>query len=199
VCRGHDHAAADQADPGADRRSDGGRDTGSTYENRTNLAPAFLEQVVRKYEGTRLGRQELYEQGRVHHLGAFPQLEDQMCGFVPADRHASVATTVSGSYTGSATRRPRHPALRLRRDCDITRGLIGSQETAGFAATATTTYSISKTGTTAGTMVSPAGRRQQPLRWARRQPTWRATSYRRCAGVVNATLANLAWTFVGSH
>src|SRR5438128_10966628 len=27
----------------------------------------------------------LYEQGRVHHLGAFPQLEDQMCGFVPAD------------------------------------------------------------------------------------------------------------------
>jgi phage terminase large subunit-like protein len=23
----------------------------------------------------------LYEQGRVHHLGAFPQLEDQMCGF----------------------------------------------------------------------------------------------------------------------
>jgi len=26
----------------------------------------------------------LYEQGRVHHLGVFPQLEDQMCGFVPA-------------------------------------------------------------------------------------------------------------------
>jgi phage terminase large subunit-like protein len=26
----------------------------------------------------------LYEQGRVHHLGSFPQLEDQMCGFVPA-------------------------------------------------------------------------------------------------------------------
>ena len=26
----------------------------------------------------------LYEQGRVHHVGAFPQLEDQMCGFVPA-------------------------------------------------------------------------------------------------------------------
>jgi len=32
---------------------------GSTYENRANLAPAFLEQIVRKYEGTRLGRQEL--------------------------------------------------------------------------------------------------------------------------------------------
>ncbi|MDE2469813.1 MAG: DNA-packaging protein [Bradyrhizobium sp.] len=32
---------------------------GSTYDNRANLAPAFLEQMVRKYEGTRLGRQEL--------------------------------------------------------------------------------------------------------------------------------------------
>lgn len=32
---------------------------GRTIENRTNLAPAFLEQIVRRYEGTRLGRQEL--------------------------------------------------------------------------------------------------------------------------------------------
>lgn len=32
---------------------------GSTYENRDNLAPAFFEQIVSKYEGTRLGRQEL--------------------------------------------------------------------------------------------------------------------------------------------
>lgn len=32
---------------------------GSTYENRENLAPAFLAQIVSKYEGTRMGRQEL--------------------------------------------------------------------------------------------------------------------------------------------
>ena len=32
---------------------------GSTYENRANLAVAFLDQIVRQYEGTRLGRQEL--------------------------------------------------------------------------------------------------------------------------------------------
>src|SRR6266540_2993850 len=32
---------------------------GSTFENIENLAPAFIEQVVTKYEGTRLGRQEL--------------------------------------------------------------------------------------------------------------------------------------------
>lgn len=33
---------------------------GSTYENRANLAPQFIETVVRRYEGTRLGRQELH-------------------------------------------------------------------------------------------------------------------------------------------
>ena len=32
---------------------------GTTYENRANLAAAFFDRVVRKYEGTRLGRQEL--------------------------------------------------------------------------------------------------------------------------------------------
>lgn len=32
---------------------------GSTYDNRDNLAPAFLAEIVNKYEGTRLGRQEL--------------------------------------------------------------------------------------------------------------------------------------------
>jgi phage terminase large subunit-like protein len=32
---------------------------GSTYDNQENLAPAFIEKIIRKYEGTRLGRQEL--------------------------------------------------------------------------------------------------------------------------------------------
>jgi phage terminase large subunit-like protein len=32
---------------------------GSTFENEPNLAPAFLAQIARRYEGTRLGRQEL--------------------------------------------------------------------------------------------------------------------------------------------
>jgi predicted phage terminase large subunit-like protein len=32
---------------------------GSTDENKANLAPAFLEKIVAKYQGTRLGRQEL--------------------------------------------------------------------------------------------------------------------------------------------
>lgn len=32
---------------------------GSTFENRSNLAGAFLDNIVKKYSGTRLGRQEL--------------------------------------------------------------------------------------------------------------------------------------------
>lgn len=33
---------------------------GSTYENKANLSPQFLEAIKNKYEGTRLGKQELY-------------------------------------------------------------------------------------------------------------------------------------------
>lgn len=32
---------------------------GTTYDNRENLPPSFFSQIVRRYEGTRLGRQEL--------------------------------------------------------------------------------------------------------------------------------------------
>lgn len=32
---------------------------GTTYDNRANLAPSFMKEILRKYEGTRLGRQEL--------------------------------------------------------------------------------------------------------------------------------------------
>ena len=32
---------------------------GTTYQNRANLAPGFLDAILKRYEGTRLGRQEL--------------------------------------------------------------------------------------------------------------------------------------------
>jgi phage terminase large subunit-like protein len=37
---------------------------GNTFENEANLAPAALAQLRDKYEGTRLGRQELYAEIR---------------------------------------------------------------------------------------------------------------------------------------
>lgn len=44
--------------------------TGSTYENAANLAKAFFKKVIKKYEGTRLGRQELYAEILADTLGA---------------------------------------------------------------------------------------------------------------------------------
>ena len=37
--------------------------SGSTFDNKTNLAPHFLKKILAKYEGTRLGEQELF--GRI--------------------------------------------------------------------------------------------------------------------------------------
>jgi phage terminase large subunit-like protein len=34
--------------------------TGSTYDNQENLAPTFYQKIIKRYEGTRLGRQEIY-------------------------------------------------------------------------------------------------------------------------------------------
>jgi phage terminase large subunit-like protein len=48
---------------------------GTTYENRAYLAPAFFEFIIKKYEGTRLGRQEINAEllednpGALFHLG----------------------------------------------------------------------------------------------------------------------------------
>ena len=43
---------------------------GSTYHNRKNLAPSFFEQILKKYEGTRLGRQELMAELLLDNPGA---------------------------------------------------------------------------------------------------------------------------------
>ena len=57
----HDDAEADQAAPRAfeARRARHRHHQRSTYDNRDNLAATFFSQIVRQYEGTRLGRQEL--------------------------------------------------------------------------------------------------------------------------------------------
>lgn len=48
---------------------------GSTYENSANLAQAYLEEVRRAYEGTRLGRQEIYAEVLLDVAGALFQME----------------------------------------------------------------------------------------------------------------------------
>ena len=49
---------------------------GTTYENRDNLAAAFYSQIITKYEGTRLGRQELLAEVLDDNPGALFHLKD---------------------------------------------------------------------------------------------------------------------------
>jgi phage terminase large subunit-like protein len=60
---------------------------GSTYDNRQNLAVAFLSQIVARYEGTRLGRQELNAEILDDNPGALwkrQQIEDLRLSVAPA-------------------------------------------------------------------------------------------------------------------
>jgi len=79
-------------------------------------------------------------------------------------------------------------------------GLTGSQGTAGLAATATTTYSIRKNGSNAGTMVFAAGATTATFTMAS-ATTFMAGDVLTIVAPVSpdATLANLAWTLVGSQ
>ena len=113
---------------------------------------------------------------------------------------ASVATTVSGSYTGPTTANLVVQRYVFAGTVMFPTGLTGSQGTAGVAATATTTYSIKKNGTNVGTMVFAAGAMIATFS----MPS--ATTF--MAGDIltvvapaspDATLANLAWTLVGSQ
>jgi phage terminase large subunit-like protein len=49
---------------------------GSTYENRANLAQGFFDYVIRKYEGTRLGEQELNAKLLTDVVGALWKRDD---------------------------------------------------------------------------------------------------------------------------
>ncbi len=69
---------------------------GSTYENRANLAPAFFAGIVSRYEGTRIGRQEidgevlddaagmLFRRGLIDHVQAAPLLKRIVVAIDPA-------------------------------------------------------------------------------------------------------------------
>jgi phage terminase large subunit-like protein len=48
---------------------------GSTFDNAANLAPAFIEAIKARYEGTRLGRQELHAEMLGDTPGALSQLD----------------------------------------------------------------------------------------------------------------------------
>lgn len=73
---------------------------GSTFENEANLAPAFLQAIRERYEGTRLGRQELNAELLEEVQGALwtrAMLDDSRVKSVPELRRVVVAVDPSGT------------------------------------------------------------------------------------------------------
>jgi phage terminase large subunit-like protein len=67
---------------------------GTTYENRSNLAPAFFDAIIRQYEGTRLGRQELQAEVLEDNPGALwqrPRIDALRVATAPELRRVVVA------------------------------------------------------------------------------------------------------------
>lgn len=92
---------------------------GSTYDNRANLAGAFFEQIITRYEGTTLGRQELMgeliedvegalwtraliDQGRVREI---PGLIHIAVAIDPATTHGEDADQTGIAVAGTTSRR----------------------------------------------------------------------------------------------
>jgi hypothetical protein len=113
---------------------------------------------------------------------------------------ASVATIVTGSYSGPTTANLVVQRYVFAGTVMFPVGLTGSQGTAGVAATGTTSYSIKKNGANVGTMAFAAAATTATFSMAS------ATTF--MAGDIltvvapaspDTTLANLAWTLVGSQ
>lgn len=77
---------------------------GTTYENAANLAEAFLGELIKKYEGTRLGRQELRAEILDDNPDAFwkrAMIEGARVHRVPVLSRVVVAVDPPGSSTGA--------------------------------------------------------------------------------------------------
>ena len=58
--RRHHYAQAHRADTVAPQQARSTRHSGSTYDNKDNLPPAFMNGIIDQYDGTRLGQQEIH-------------------------------------------------------------------------------------------------------------------------------------------
>ncbi|HLM81068.1 MAG TPA: terminase family protein [Terriglobales bacterium] len=95
---------------------------GTSYENRANLAPAFLSKIITKYENTRLGRQELLAELLDDNPGALflqatidaarvdrePELVRIVGGIDPATTSGPDADDTGIVYAGRDNRKPPH-------------------------------------------------------------------------------------------
>jgi phage terminase large subunit-like protein len=75
---------------------------GSTHDNAENLAEAFFEEIITKYEGTTLGLQEIYAQLLDEAPGALWKRSNILRGDAPADCRIVVAIDPATSKTSTS-------------------------------------------------------------------------------------------------
>jgi phage terminase large subunit-like protein len=79
---------------------------GSTYDNRANLAKTFLTRILKKYEGTRLGRQELHAEVLDDNPGALwkrVELDDHRVRVKDVPELVRVVVAVDPAVSATAT------------------------------------------------------------------------------------------------
>ena len=79
------HTRGHKADRIVAEQNFGGAMVESTIRNVDQNAPVRMVVASRGKQLRAEPISALYEQHRVHHIGEFPQLEDQMCGWAPAE------------------------------------------------------------------------------------------------------------------
>jgi len=94
---------------------------GSTHENAANLAPVFLEQIANRYEGTRLGRQEIGGELLTDTPGALWTLAMIDAARLPADTILHLTRIVIGI----------DPAVSVGEDSDETGIIVAGIDAAG--------------------------------------------------------------------
>lgn len=90
--------------------------TGTSFENRANLEESWFTEHLRKYEGTRLGRQELHAElledyeGAFWHLAMFDRdrarLDQHGRPAVPGQKYICVSVDPATTFVTTATKKP---------------------------------------------------------------------------------------------
>ena len=79
---------------------------GTTYDNRENLSPTFMEQIINQYEGTRIGRQEILGQmveDVEGALWAMPMIDDHRIKLSTQPELERIIVAVDPAVTSNAS------------------------------------------------------------------------------------------------
>jgi len=107
---------------------------GSTYDNRANLAPAFLSTIIAKYEGTRIGRQELHAEMLEEAEGAlWTRSMLEKCVLEPADDISRIVVAIDPAITAKAESNETGIIVAGRQSARLGKGFVLADLSGRFA------------------------------------------------------------------